>query len=85
MHSKSKSLFVNTDEFVYTPGALEPLLMFQDNNEEPTNEISVDVGKNNNSNRSGIGGQPSLISKFPGIVDEVTEFVKQHGFAAQSS
>ena len=49
MHSKSKSLFVNMHEFVYTPGALEALLMCQDNNEEPTNEISVDVGKNNNS------------------------------------
>ena len=28
--------------------------------------------------------KPPHISKFPGIVDEVTEFVKQHGFAAQS-
>ena len=30
------------------------------------------------------GGQPSLVSKFPGIVDEVAEFIKQNGFSAQS-
>ena len=30
------------------------------------------------------GGQPSLVSKFPGIVDEVAEFINQNGFSAQS-
>ena len=33
---------------------------------------------------SGFGGGPSLVSKFPGIGDEVAEFIKQNGFAAQS-
>ena len=30
------------------------------------------------------GGQASIVSKFPRIVDEVTEFIKQNGFSAQS-
>ena len=30
------------------------------------------------------GGQPSLVSKFPEIVDITAEFIKQHGFAAQN-
>ena len=36
------------------------------------------------SGRSGIGGRPLIISKFPEIVDEVADFIKQNGFAAQS-
>ncbi|CAB3978472.1 Hypothetical predicted protein [Paramuricea clavata] len=27
--------------------------------------------------------QPSLVTKFPDIIDKTTEFIKQHGFAAQ--
>ena len=30
------------------------------------------------------GGQPSIVSKFPEIVDQVSEFIKQHGFSAQN-
>ena len=29
-------------------------------------------------------GQPSNVSKFPGMVDEVAEFIKQSGFSALS-
>ena len=29
-------------------------------------------------------GQPSNVSKFPGVVDEVAEFIKQSGFSALS-
>ena len=35
--------------------------------------------------KQGIGRQPSIVSKFQEIIDEVAEFIKQHGFAAQSS
>ena len=34
--------------------------------------------------RKGIGGQPSIVSKFPGIVDVAAEFIKQHDFSAQN-
>ena len=43
-----------------------------------------DESNPNNSSRKGKGGQPSIVLKFPQIVDEVSEFIKQLGFSSQS-
>ena len=37
-----------------------------------------------NDCRKGIGGQPSITSKFPWIVDVVARLIKQHVFSAQN-
>ena len=44
------------------------------------------MGESNpkNSSRKGRGGKPSIVSKFPHIADEVSKFIKQHRFSAQS-
>ena len=43
-----------------------------------------DESNPNNSSRKGKGGQPSIVLKFPQIVDEVSKFIKQLGFSSQS-
>ena len=43
-----------------------------------------DESNPNNSSRKGKGGQPSIVLKFPQIVDEVFQFIKQLGFSSQS-
>ena len=80
--------FINLHEFVYTPGALQ-ILIFPENIDEEVLDVNEQNDNENlllneSSNRKGIGGQPSIIRKFPEIVDAVAEFIKQHGFAAQS-
>ena len=42
-----------------------------------------DESNPNNSSRKGKGGQPSIVLKFPQIV-EVFQFIKQLGFSSQS-
>ena len=86
--SKDTNCFLNLHELVYTPGALEYLLLnpasmddAKDHLEKERPDQQNDQGK---VDRKGIGGQPSIVSKFPGIIDEVAEFIKQHGFSAQS-
>ena len=80
------SFFINVHEFVYTPGVFE-MLLFPENtdkhlfDEEETQTLETPVSQ---PSRSGVGGQPSMVSKFPEIVAEVTDFIKQHGFAAQA-
>ena len=49
--------------------------------EAPSEES--EVGKKT-KDRSEFGGRPSMVSKFLGIVEEIAEFIKQNGFAAQS-
>jgi len=34
--------------------------------------------------KGGKTGRPSLVNKFPGIIQCMTEFIKQHGFSAHS-
>ena len=43
-----------------------------------------DQSNPNNSSRKGKGGQPSIVSKFPQIVDEVFQFIKQLRFSSHS-
>ena len=80
-------LFVNLHEFVLTPGAFE-LILLQDMDESNEGEINIDIEINEsnleNSRRKRKNDKPSIVSKFLQIVDEVAEFIKQHGFSVQN-
>ena len=82
-----KSLFINLHEFVLTPGAFELILLQdEDESDEEETEIDIEINESNleNSRQKGKGDQPSIVSKFLQIVNEVAEFIKQHGFSAQN-
>lgn len=92
--NESGGVFLNLQEFVYTPGAMEALLQFSAEGEDSgvTESLVVDGGSvqtevNHETQKETrsfkIHGQPTIVSKFPDIVDRVAEFVKQHGFSAQ--
>lgn len=86
LRNKDKQLFLNMHEFVYTLGFFEAFLLSENDEEEVVVETS-NIGayeQNSKINRSGIGGQPSIVSKLPEMIDEVAKFIKQHGFAVQS-
>ena len=85
---REKPVYVNLHKFVYTPGALEAFLLSTD----PTQDVIIDSevpnpDKKESDPNQGIGnkhrGQPSIVSKFPTLVDSAVDFVKQHSFAAQ--
>ena len=85
--NKDTEFFINIHEFNYSPGIFETLLFLpqEELGSPEAAEIFNDTHdvvdkKNENTNKI---GQPSLVSKFPKIVDITTEFIKQHGFAAQ--
>ena len=85
--NKDTECFINIHEFNYSPGIFETLLFLpqEELGSPEAAEIFNDTHdvvdkKNENTNKI---GQPSLVSKFPEIVDITTEFIKQHGFAAQ--
>ena len=89
MHLKSqaKSLFINLQEFVLTPGVFESIILLGKpaDGEGEVAETVVDINfVIDNDCRKGISGQPSITSKSPQIVDVVAEFIKQHGFSAQN-
>ena len=82
-----KSLFINLHEFVLTSGAFELILLQdEDESDEEETEIDIEINESNleNSRQKGKGDQPSIVSKFLQIVNEVAEFIKQHGFSAQN-
>lgn len=88
--NKDTECFINIHEFIYSPGILETLLFLPKEElrspeaAEIFNDIHDTIDPENESvNNKGHLGQPSLVSKFPEIVDITTEFIKQHGFAAQ--
>ena len=88
LKNQDKSVFINLHEFVITPRAFEMIILLdKDSNEGDNDEAEVinvlDESNPNNSSRKGKGGQPSIVSKFPRIVDEVSEYIKQHRFSAQ--
>ena len=83
LKSQTKSLFIN----LKTPGAFKSILLLGKpaDSEDEGAETVVDIDSViDNDCRKGIGGQPSITSKFPQIVDVVAEFIKQHGFSAQN-
>ena len=88
LKNNQNSAFVNLHEFVFTPGIFESIFLINDDDgDETAVEEEQNEGSEANeaiSGRLGIGWRPSIVSKFPKIVDEVVEFIKQNGFAAQS-
>ena len=86
MKSSGTSSFVNIHEFIFTPGAIE-LIFLKDKNVVNSEELEPnlsDLEQQTERSRKGIGGQPSIVSKFPEIADTVAEFIKQNGFSAQN-
>ena len=88
MKTKKGSYFLNLHEFVYTPVALEIFLNSEEDklieDTEPTIMQPEEKSKiNSTSSENSKRGQPSLVKLFPTIVDVSSEFLKQHGFAAQ--
>ena len=74
-------------EFVLTPGVFESILLLGKpaDSEGEGAETVVDIDSViDNDCRKGIGGQPSITSKFPQIADAVAEFIMQHGFSVQN-
>ena len=77
--NKNATCFINLHEFVYTPGVFEAL-MFLPSDEIPHEEVNKlfeETAEENDANvePKHMGGQPSLVSKFPEIVDTTAEFI----------
>ena len=78
--------FINLNEFIYTPGTLEILL-----NEQTGKPEEDDVEMIESSSQDSVpskktvnkGGQKSIAQLFLSIIDITSEFLKQHGLAAQ--
>ena len=78
--------FINLKEFLYTLGALEILLNEQtDKSEEDDVEMIESSSQDSvpSKKRVNKGGQKSIAQLFPSIIDITSEFLKQHGLAAQ--
>ena len=101
MHLRTKKAWIilNLHEFVYTPGAIEALLLCADERRNQVNNFSnselvigddanLDEISNSvaliNEKSTATSGQPSIAAKFPEVVNTAADFVKQQGFAAQS-
>ena len=75
--------------FYYTPGEIETILLPLDCNKEKNQDKSnKDQEKSTDSkslpnNKRKSAGKPSLVSKFPDLVDIVANFMKQNGFSTQ--
>ena len=68
---------------------VQEFLLFTNNFDDNLTSDSVDIApkeaceQNTRKSESNLGGQQSIVSKFPGIVDSAAEYIKQNGFAAQ--
>jgi len=77
LRNKSASILVNLREFVYNPGVFEALFLNMGDELVSDKGYDQEIEEINVPNNR--GGQ-----LFPEIINVVAEFVKQHGFAAQS-
>ena len=93
LQTKTGAIILNLYEFVYTPGAIEALLLCSDIHDHTDSDSELvdhsDLSETStrladNENAKTTCGQPSISSKFPDLVNIAADFVKQHGFAAQS-
>ena len=79
---------VNTPEVVCTPDCFETLLMcdgaVHTQHKAPSQAHRVGSSTCVSDKRGETVGRRSLVSKFPGIVDCATEFIKQHCCSAHS-
>ena len=73
-----------------TPDCFEKLLMYdssvQVQQKAPIQSHSDATSSTTDASemKGGKTGRPSLVNKFPGIIQCMTEFIKQHGFSAHS-
>lgn len=87
---KKQAILVNTCEVMITPNCFEGLLTY-DTSIQGEQNTSIQLQSTetlhtaSTSNATGKKvGRPSLVTKFPGIIECTTEFIKQHGFSAHS-
>ena len=84
-------VFINLHELVMTPGCLETFLVSSDadlnkdvvEEMQKENEGNISEGQESVKKRR-MGGQPSIVSKFPEIVNIAADFVKINGYAAEA-
>ena len=73
-----------------TPDCFEKMLTYDisvHNQQKPPIQSHFDAtssATNASKTKGGKTGKPSLVSKFLGIIQCMTEFIKQHGFSAHS-
>ena len=91
--TKTGAIILNLHEFVYTPCAIEALLLCSDIHDHTNSDSELvdhsDLSETSthladNENAKTTRGQPSISSKFLDLVNIAADFVKQHGFAAKS-
>ena len=80
LRNRETLVFVNLSELVYVPGALDFLLY---PNDAPSRDDEVSEIRDKIHSARKYSGQPSLVQRFPNILDVTTEFIKQHSFSAQ--
>ena len=73
-------------EVILTPGLLEDLLRLHNPEQPPTCKRSrkkrITPRKTSAVIKSSKPGRPSIVEKFPTIVETASEFIKAHGYAA---
>ena len=78
--------FINLKEFIYTPGALE-ILLNEQTHKSDENDVEMIQSSSQDSvpskKRINKGGQKPIAQLFSIIIDITSEFLKQHGLAAQ--
>ena len=85
-----QALLVNTPEIIMTPDCFEKFLTYDSSAEAQQNAPAQSHSDDTTSTlgtsetKGGKAGRPSLVSKFPGIIHCMTEFIKQHAFSAHS-
>ena len=84
---KSKNIvIVNLHELIMQPGSLTTLIGIQSHPQPPsTATVSKPQPSQTSCARTQMnrgGGRPSIVSRFPNLVDIVAEFIKQHGYQA---
>ena len=78
------SIVVNLHQVVVSPGIFEALLNFDtEEAEQGTSHIHAPATEAKAvSVPSGKRGRPSIIDKFPQVIECATSFMKQHGYSA---
>ena len=88
IHFSDVDVLVNVCEVLLSPGLLENLLSLHSNKEPPTNTTHKRNRKKRNTSsetanvQSSKPGRPSIVEKFPTVVEIASEFIKTHGYAA---
>lgn len=86
LHAGHKAMVINIHEMILDGEVVEKLLSLDSVSDDTVDLTSPQTNSTCTpvSTGSKTRGRPSLISQFPQIPDLVTDFLKQHGFAAHS-